>query len=43
MSGIDKLNGIVWGVPMIIAILGTGLFLTIGLKFMPIIKIIEGF
>ena len=43
MSAIEKLNGIVWGIPMLIAILGTGLFLTIGLKFMPIMKIAEGF
>lgn len=43
MSGMEKLNGFVWGVPMLIAILGTGLFLTVGLKFMPILKIIEGF
>jgi AGCS family alanine or glycine:cation symporter len=43
MSVFEKLNGIVWGVPMLVAILGTGLFLTIGLKFMPIMKIAEGF
>lgn len=30
------LNGIVWGVPMLVAILGTGLFLTFGLRMMPV-------
>lgn len=33
------INGIVWGVPMIVLILGTGLFLQIRLGFMPIRKI----
>lgn len=37
------LNGIVWGVPMIILILGTGLFLQIRLGFMPIRKVVYGF
>ena len=34
------LNGIVWGVPMIILILGTGLYLQIRLGFMPILRIV---
>lgn len=42
-DGIGWLNGLVWGVPMLIAILGTGLFLTIGLRFMPVLKIGTGF
>ncbi|WP_455366294.1 alanine/glycine:cation symporter family protein [Kaarinaea lacus] len=42
-DGIAWLNGMVWGVPMLIAILGTGLFLTIGLRFMPVLKIGTGF
>ncbi|MEE4211119.1 MAG: alanine/glycine:cation symporter family protein [Parvularcula sp.] len=29
------INGFVWGVPMLTLLLGTGLFLTIGLAFMP--------
>lgn len=37
------LNGIVWGVPMIILILGTGLYLQLRLGFMPIFKIPYGF
>ena len=36
-------NSIVWGVPMIILILGTGFYLMVGLKFMPLLKIIPGF
>ena len=37
------INGIVWGVPMLIAILGTGLFLMIGLRLLPILKLTLGF
>ncbi len=37
------LNGIVWGIPMIVLILGTGLFLQLRLGFMPIRRIIYGF
>ena len=37
------LNGIVWGVPMIVLILGTGLYLQLRLGFMPIFKIGYGF
>jgi AGCS family alanine or glycine:cation symporter len=40
---LDQLNGIVWGVPMIIAILGVGLFLQIRLKLMPIARLGTGF
>lgn len=40
---IKEINSIVWGVPMLIAILGTGIFLMIGLKLMPILKISTGF
>ena len=36
---LNALNGIVWGVPMLVLILGTGLFLQIRLKMMPIAKI----
>ncbi|MCF6281134.1 MAG: sodium:alanine symporter family protein [Candidatus Polarisedimenticolaceae bacterium] len=39
---ISSINGIVWGVPMLIAILGTGLFLMIGLRFLPPRKLILG-
>ncbi|HEX2797551.1 MAG TPA: sodium:alanine symporter family protein, partial [Immundisolibacter sp.] len=37
------LNGIVWGVPMIVLILGTGLYLQLRLGFMPILRIGYGF
>lgn len=37
------LNGIVWGVPMIVLILGTGFYLQLRLGFMPLFKIIYGF
>lgn len=37
------LNGIVWGVPMLILILGTGLFLMVALKGMPLLRIFMGF
>lgn len=37
------LNGIVWGVPMIVLIIGTGLYLQLRLGFMPIRKVIYGF
>ena len=40
---IALVNGIVWGPLMIFAILGTGLYLSIGLKFMPIRMIKAGF
>ncbi|WP_331345793.1 sodium:alanine symporter family protein [Cellvibrio sp. UBA7661] len=37
------LNGLVWGVPMLILILGTGLFLMIALKGMPLLRLLLGF
>lgn len=36
------LNGVVWGVPMLILILGTGLFLMVMLKGMPLLRILLG-
>ena len=39
----NTINGIVWGIPMIVLILGTGLYLQIRLGFMPIRKIGLGF
>jgi alanine or glycine:cation symporter, AGCS family len=38
-ESLNTLNGIVWGLPMLVLILGTGLFLQIRLKLMPIAKI----
>ena len=40
---VGTVNGIVWGIPMLILILGAGLFLTIGLRFLSIMKIPFGF
>ncbi|MDT8446394.1 MAG: sodium:alanine symporter family protein [bacterium] len=40
---INQLNGLVWGPPMLALILGTGLFLSLGLKGFPIRKLPEGF
>jgi AGCS family alanine or glycine:cation symporter len=42
-GAVGWLNGIVWGVPMLILILGVGLFLTLGLKLLTILKIPFGF
>ena len=42
-SLIGTINSYAWGVPMLILILGTGLFLSIGLKFMTIARIPFGF
>ena len=39
---VGSLNGIVWGVPMIVLILGTGFYLQIRLGFMPLRKIVYG-
>lgn len=35
----DVINGYVWGVPMLILIIGTGIFMTFGTKFFQITKI----
>ena len=32
-SAVKWLSGIVWGVPMLVLLLGVGIFLTIGLRF----------
>jgi len=42
-DAVGWLNGIVWGPYMLVLILGTGLFLTLGLKIMPWRKISYGF
>ncbi len=36
---VDFVNGMVWGPPMLILLLGTGIYLTVGLGFMPLRKI----
>ncbi|MCG6202623.1 alanine/glycine:cation symporter family protein [Psychromonas antarctica] len=40
---VELINGFVWGVPMLVLLLGVGMFLTIGLKFMPILNIGSAF
>lgn len=40
---VNLLNGLVWGPPMLIGILGTGLFLMVMLRFMPLLNIGRGF
>jgi len=40
---IGSINGLVWGPPMLVMILGVGLFLSLGLKLMPILKLGAGF
>src|SRR3546814_13417649 len=40
---VNDLNGLVWGPPMLVLILGTGLFLMLRLRFMPLTKIAAGF
>jgi len=40
---VNSVNGLVWGPPMLVLILGAGLFLMIFLKFMPLTRIPTGF
>ncbi|WP_417615497.1 alanine/glycine:cation symporter family protein [Oceanisphaera sp.] len=40
---LSAINGVVWGVPMLIGILGLGLYLQLGLGLMPIRKLGTGF
>lgn len=40
---VNQLNGLVWGPPMLVLILGTGFFLMLRLKFMPLVKLGPGF
>lgn len=40
---INSINGVVWGPLMLVLILGAGLFLQVGLKFMPMRKLGYGF
>ncbi|AXS82905.1 MULTISPECIES: sodium:alanine symporter family protein [Marinobacter] len=42
-SAFEAINGVVWGWPMLILILGVGFFMSLGLKLMPILKIGTGF
>ncbi|MCL1139340.1 alanine/glycine:cation symporter family protein [Shewanella pneumatophori] len=40
---VSMINSVVWGTPMLVMILGVGLFLTVGLRLMPILKLGTGF
>ncbi|MFD2110256.1 alanine/glycine:cation symporter family protein [Thiorhodococcus fuscus] len=40
---VNTLNGIVWGPPMLVLILGVGFFLMMGLRLMPLAKLGYGF
>jgi len=40
---LNDINALVWGKPMLIMILGTGVFLMIGLRFMPLLNIRHSF
>ena len=42
-NAVGWLNGIVWGVPMLVLILGIGIYLTFGLRLLTVIKIPFGF
>lgn len=42
-SLVNQINGLVWGPPMLVLILGTGLILMLMLKFMPVLRIGSGF
>ena len=42
-NAVNAINGVVWGPLMLVLILGTGLFLQIGLKLLPIRKLGHGF
>src|SRR5690625_6576310 len=43
INWIEAINGVAWGPPMLILLAGTGLFLTLGLRFMPQRNIAYGF
>lgn len=40
---LSAINGVVWGVPMLVGILGIGLFMQFRLGFLPIRKLGTGF
>jgi AGCS family alanine or glycine:cation symporter len=42
-SWMEAFNGIIWGPPMMVLLLGVGLFLTFGLRFISILKVGYGF
>ncbi len=40
---LNDINAVVWGKPMLFMIFGTGLFLMLGLRFMPLLNLAKGF
>lgn len=42
-TAIERVNALVWGPPMLVAILGTGFFLMLGLRLVPLLRIGAGF
>lgn len=42
-AAIKLINEVVWGTPMLVMILGVGLFLSVGLRLMPVLKLGTGF
>ncbi len=42
-SILNEVNSMVWGKPMLFMIFGTGLFLMLGLRFMPLLNLGKGF
>lgn len=42
-TAIERVNSLVWGPPMLVAILGTGFFLMLGLRLVPLLRIGAGF
>ena len=42
-NAVSWLNGVVWGPPMLVLILGTGFFLMVGLRAMPLVRLGYGF
>ncbi|MDF0534724.1 sodium:alanine symporter family protein [Shewanella yunxiaonensis] len=43
VSIVNQVNSLVWGVPMLVMILGVGLYLSLGLKLMQLTKLGRGF
>ncbi len=42
-SILNDINSVVWGKPMLFMIFGTGLYLMLGLRFMPLLNLSKGF
>lgn len=42
-NAVATVNEFIWGIPMLVALLGTGIFLMLALKFMPLRNIVRGF